>query len=732
MRGTVERIVFRNEENGFTVARFMPDDGKELQTIVGRFPQLHEGANLQVEGKWQHNSQYGWQLAVDSYQLIVPTSKAGIVRYLSSGLIKGIGPVTAKRLVDAFGEKTLEVIAKEPQRLFEVAGIGQAKAKQIQSGLAAHREIEQIMVALQGWGLTPTLAVKIYKAYGENALDVVKTQPYRLADEVWGIGFLTADRIAQQVGITGNCEARVTAGIKYFLGEEANAGHVYQPLSEFLPKVAQSLAVETADLERSLSKLQAEKEVFKAPLPDADQALYLAPYYYAECGVSRLLASLSKCALGFKTPDLPEKIKQAQETVGIQLAAEQKKAVEKAALCGALVLTGGPGTGKTTVVKAIIELLTSLGLKVNLAAPTGRAAKRLSEATGKAAKTIHRLLEFSYKEGEGFGFARNAERPLKLDVLIVDEASMVDLLLMYNLLKAMPPASRLILVGDVDQLPSVGAGSVLRDLIRSQAIPVVTLTEIFRQAQESMIIVNAHRINQGLLPTFTAVGSRRDFFFIPQEDPQAIASTIVALVSRRLPRFLGTKSVEEIQVLTPMRKSPIGVTALNYLLQEALNPPDPLKSQLTVGNTTFRLGDKVMQIRNNYQKFVWNGDIGLIRQVDSQTQQLAVEFQEEDDTREVRYEAGELDELVLAYATSVHKSQGSEFPAVVMPVSTQHYIMLQRNLLYTAITRAKRLVVLVGTKKAISIAVRNIKPVERYSLLAERLRQEAEHKPLFS
>lgn len=724
LRGTVERLVFRNEENGFTVARFVPEGTDDIQTIVGRFPQIHVGANLEVKGRWQRNSQYGWQLQVEHYQTIVPTSKEGIIRYLSSGLIKGVGPQLAKRLVKAFGEKTLEVIQKEPQRLLEVPGIGEAKAEQIKKGLAAHRDVEKIMVALQGWGLTPTLAVKIYKAYGDNAVEVVRNHPYRLADEIWGVGFRTADRIASQVGIAGNCEARLVAGIKYFLGEEANAGHVYQPLSEFLPKVAEALEVERAELEGALAKLQAEREIFLTPLPDEDQAIYLAPYYYAECGVARILADLANCPLSFKEADLAEKIKTAQQAVGIELAPEQEKAVEQAAHSGVLVITGGPGTGKTTVVKAIIQLLTSLGLKVRLAAPTGRAAKRLSEATGKPARTIHRLLEFSYQEGEGFAFARNKERPLNLDVLIVDEASMVDLLLMYNLLKAMPQGSRLILVGDVDQLPSVGAGSVLRDLLRSQKIPVVTLTEIFRQAKESMIVVNAHRINQGMLPKFTPEGSRRDFFFIQQEDPQKIASTIVALVSRRLPRYLGTVGPEEIQVLTPMRKSPTGVASLNHLLQEALNPAQPGKPQISMGSTTFRLGDKVMQIRNNYQKFVWNGDIGIIRQVNPQEQLVTVEFQEEEGARQVSYEAAELDELVLAYATSVHKSQGSEFRAVVMPVSTQHYIMLQRNLLYTAITRAKQLVVLVGTKKAIAIAVRNTKPVKRYSLLAERLQQE--------
>lgn len=724
LEGTVERIVFRNEENGFTVARFLPQGKKQLVTLVGRFPQLHSGESLQVEGKWQHNSQYGWQLVVENYQLVVPKTKKGIIRYLSSGLIHGVGPVTAKRLVEAFGEDTLDVIQKEPGRLLEVAGIGKATAKRIRQGLSAHREIEQIMVALQGWGLSPTLAVKIYKAYGQDAIRIVKDEPYRLADEVWGIGFLTADRIAEQVGISGNNKGRLAAGIKYFLGEEAQEGHTYQPLGVFLPKVAEALAVAEEDLMGVLNQLVEENQIFLDPLPQ-DRAVYLAPYYHAERGVARSLAALSKCSLGYKEPDLAQKVAQAQETVGIQLAPGQKEAVEKAISSGVLVITGGPGTGKTTVVKAIIELLSSLGLKVSLAAPTGRAAKRLREATGRTAKTIHRLLEFSYKEGEGFAFARNKERPLSTDVLIIDEASMVDLLLMYSLLKAVPPSSRLILVGDVDQLPSVGTGNVLRDLIASGTVPVVELTEIFRQAQESMIVTNAHRINRGLLPTLEPEGSRRDFFFIQQEEPEKIASTIVALVSQRLPRYLGTTSNEEIQVLTPMRKSTIGVSSLNFLLQEALNPPSPEKSQLTMGHTTFRLGDKVMQIRNNYQKFVWNGDIGHIRQLSEEERQLTVEFQEDEGVRLVTYESADLDELVLAYATSVHKSQGSEFPAVVMPVSTQHYIMLQRNLLYTAITRAKQLVVLVGTKKAIAIAVRNIKPVERYSLLAQRLQAEA-------
>ena len=724
LEGTVERIVFRNEENGFTVARFLPQGKKQLVTLVGRFPQLHCGESLQVDGKWQHNSQYGWQLVVENYQLVVPATKKGIIRYLSSGLIHGVGPVTAKRLVEAFGEDTLNVIQEDPRRLLEVAGIGKATAKRIQQGLSAHREIEQIMVALQGWGLSPTLAVKIYKAYGQDAIRIVKDEPYRLADEVWGIGFLTADRIAEQVGISGNNKGRLAAGLKYFLSEEAQEGHVYQPLGDFLPKVADALAVAEEDLIAVLNQLVGENQIFLDRLPQ-DQAVYLAPYYHAERGVARSLAALGKCPLGYKEPDLADKVAQAQETVGIQLAPGQKEAVERAISSGVLVITGGPGTGKTTVVKAIIELLSSLGLKVSLAAPTGRAAKRLREATGRTAKTIHRLLEFSYKEGEGFAFARNKERPLSTDVLIIDEASMVDLLLMYSLLKAVPPSSRLILVGDIDQLPSVGAGNVLRDLIASGTVPVVELTEIFRQAQESMIVTNAHRINQGLLPTLEPEGSRRDFFFIQQEEPEKIASTIVALVSQRLPRYLGTTSTEEIQVLTPMRKSPIGVSSLNFLLQEALNPNSPNKPQLTMGHTTFRLGDKVMQIRNNYQKFVWNGDIGHIRQLDEEERQLTVEFQEDEGARLVTYESADLDELVLAYATSVHKSQGSEFPAVVMPVSTQHYIMLQRNLLYTAITRAKQLVVLVGTKKAIAIAVRNIKPVERYSLLAERLQAEA-------
>jgi len=719
LNGTVSSITFFNEESMFTVARLLPQHGKESVTIVGNMPPLREGDSVSLEGFWKEHPRYGRQFHVQVCKLQTPVTKSGIERFLSSGLIKGVGPVMAKRLVDAFGEETLAVIETSPERLQEVEGIGAAKAEAIADAYRQKKSLRDIMLFLQEYGVSPALALRVYKHYGDQTISILRENPYRLAEEAFGFGFKTADRIARQLGIPADSPYRLASCLLFTLEAAAEDGHLYLPQDELLNQSRDFLGgddVTSSLLLQVLEKLLQAKKVL-AEGEGVERPIYLHRFYIAEQRVAyRLNSLISRCQQAIPLEQIWAGVLQA---VQIDLAPEQKEALKVAWNEGLLVVTGGPGTGKTTTVKALIELFRCLGLKTALAAPTGRAAKRLSEAAGMEAKTIHRLLEYGFSENKGFDFHRNSNNPLDCQALIVDEVSMVDLLLFDNLLQSLRPNTRLVLVGDVDQLPSIGAGNVLRDLLASGVVPAVRLHRVFRQAQESMITLNAHRINRGQFPLLNQQG--KDFFFLSREEPDDVAKAIVELVAKRLPDYGGFDPIEHIQVLAPMRRTPVGVDALNRCLQRALNPPVPGKSFLRAGGYEITTGDRVMQIKNNYQKEVFNGDVGRVVSIDGETGDCIVSFPDLGGRREVLYESGETDELTLAYAASVHKSQGSEYPAVVMPVVTQHYVMLQRNLLYTAVTRAKKMMVLVGSKKALAIAVRNNKVGERYSRLAQLL-----------
>ena len=716
LEGILERITYRNDENDFTVAKLMPSDNHQLVTIVGVFPTVSSGQSLKLEGQWVNSPKYGKQFKVESFESIIPKTLVGVERYLGSGCIKGIGAVTAKRLISCFGLEVLEVIEKYPDRLCQVEGIGEKKAEMISRGYEEQKDIREVMIFLQAHEVTPGLAVKIYRHYGRDTLKTIRENPYRLA-ELTGIGFKTADKIALKLGMDPRSSHRIKAAIQFVLWEGASQGHVFLPEEEVFQKIQCLFAEEEIKIPLMAEQIQAlvkAKEVFIELDPAGEHRLiYLAPFYHAERGVARRFLDLKAWQ-----QSLNQSMEMFKMDSDYNLTPQQHQALSKALEEGVLIITGGPGTGKTTTIKALIDLFEKNNLQVTLSAPTGRAARRMSEAAGREAKTIHRLLEYSYQEGE-FRFQRNEEKPLKTEVLIVDEVSMVDLLLMYHLLKALPLGSKLILVGDIDQLPSVGAGNVLRSLIGSGVIPVVTLDRIFRQARESLIIVNAHRINQGEFPKTNE--KNKDFYFIQEDDPEKINQIILDLCRFRIPGYLNVDPLDDIQVITPMRRTLVGVENLNKLMQESLNPPFRGKKEILSGGETFRLGDKVMQIRNNYQKEVYNGDIGKIADINTEEGELTVTYPDLTGCREVQYSFNELDELVLSYAISVHKSQGSEYPVVILPLITQHFLLLQRNLVYTGITRARKLVVVVGTKKALSIALRNNRVEERHTLLGERL-----------
>lgn len=718
--GSVERITFRNEENFYSVVRLRCQGQRDLVTAVGTFPQLTIGETLQMQGEWILHPEYGRQFKVDSYLAKAPATLTGLEKYLGSGLVKGVGPVTAKRIVEHFGLETLQVLEQSPERLVEVPKLGSAKAAAIAEAFAEQGGIRDMMIFLQGYGVSPGLASRIYRHYGSGARQVIEENPYRLADEVFGIGFKTADKLAQALGLTTESQERLIAGIKYTLGQLADAGHTSYPLEEFLQEAATTLEVEVERLPAACAVLQQQKEIFLVDV-EGQTVIYLAPFFYAERGVAQRLSQLAQQPRQLELDlGLEQELAVLEQEQRLRLAPEQRQALQTALEHGVTVITGGPGTGKTTIVRSLLQLMGDRQRRVLLAAPTGRAAKRMTETTGTEAKTIHRLLEYTFVEGQGMAFGRNEDNPLEADVVILDEASMVDILLMYHFLKAVPLGCQLVLVGDIDQLPSVGPGNVLRDIIASQAIPTVRLQTIFRQAGQSMIVVNAHRVNAGEFPYLNVKG--KDFFFIEESEPLKILEKVVGLCRQRLPGAYGYHPLEDIQVLTPMRRTPIGVDNLNIELQRSLNPASPQKTEIRQGFQLFRLGDKVMQIRNNYKKQVFNGDIGRIQAIDLEERELAVVYPEGRFERLVVYDFTELDELTLAYAISVHKSQGSEYPVIVLPISTQHYIMLQRNLLYTAITRARRQVVLVGTKKAIALAVKNNQVEERHTLLEWRLR----------
>ena len=733
LKGTIERITFYSEEDGYTVARFQPEGRGDLVTVVGNLMSVNAGASLRLEGFWTTHAKHGRQFKVINYQTVLPATVEGIRKYLGSGLIKGIGPVTAKRIVKHFGTDTLDIIEHHPRRLREVLGVGMKRVEMVTQAWEEQRSIKEVMLFLQSHDVSTSLAVKIYKQYEDAALDVVREDPYRLARDIYGIGFLTADKIARKMGLPADSPQRVAAGISYVLSQLADEGNVYAPQGRLIKEAAEILDVPADLVETGVIQLEEEEQVHREEItyPDPDRpgvatkeekAVYLLPFYYGEVGVAnrlRTLINVERSRLAFYQSANWERVfAHLAERASQPLNAGQQEAVRTALTNKVTVLTGGPGTGKTTTVRTIIRLLEARSRSYVLASPTGRAAKRLSEATGREAKTVHRLLEFSPQRG--FSFQRNEAHPLEADMVIVDEASMLDLLLTNHLLKAVDPASHLLLVGDVDQLPSVGAGNVLKDIIASGQAAVVTLEEIFRQAEGSLIVANAHRINRGQMPLF-AKGDT-DFFLFVEEDPEKAADLVVDLVKTRIPRKFGYHSFDDIQVLSPMYRGAVGVSNLNARLQEALNPPSLAKGERRLAGRVFRLGDKVMQTRNNYDKEVYNGDIGRVVRLDLEDQIMVVRI----DDRPVPYDFSDLDELVHAYAVSVHKSQGSEYPAVVMPVLTQHYLMLQRNLLYTGMTRAEKLVVLVGTKKAIAIAVRNNKIAQRHTALDVRLRESQE------
>jgi exodeoxyribonuclease V alpha subunit len=711
LEGVLERIVFFNEENSFTVARLQVPGKKDLVTIVGALPLSTPGETLRLKGQWVVDTKFGQQFRVESCLSVLPATIIGIQKYLGSSLVKGIGPVMAKRIVDKFGLDTFDIIEENPERLTEAEGIGPIRTERITKAWQEQKQIREVMVFLQGHEISPAYAVKIFRAYGDKSVSVVKENPYRLALDISGIGFKTADKVARSMGIDPNSQIRAEAGIIHVLSELVDEGHCYYPYDELKQKVAELLEIDPAILETALAALAREERILIEVLPET-KAVYLTPLHVAEANVARRLKTLMASPKQALQIDVEKAIAWVESTSHINLAETQKLALRKTIIGKVVVLTGGPGTGKTTLINSLVKILEKKGQRIVLASPTGRAAKRLSEVTGREAKTIHRLLEFSPKEG---GFKRNEDNPLDADLVVIDEASMVDILLMNNLLKAIPLTATLLLVGDVDQLPSVGPGNILKDIIASGSVETIILTAIFRQAQESLIIVNAHRVNGGEFPQLKPQpGQRSDFYFIEKDDPEEVLGVIKELCIKRLPVAFRLNPLDDIQVMTPMHRGTVGVANLNAELQALLNPQG---KAITRGGRLFRVNDKVMQIKNNYEKDVFNGDIGALAAIDLEPQKVQVKFE----GRMVDYELNDLDDLVLAYAISIHKSQGAEYPVVVVPLLSQHYIMLQRNLLYTAITRAKRLVVLVGSKRAIAIAVRNNKVQRRFTNLAAKL-----------
>jgi len=735
LEGTLEHVVFASDDSPWSVVRLDVDGERGLVTAVGNLQGAAPGETVRLTGSWENDPKFGRQFRAESYLAVQPSTLVGIERYLGSGLIPGIGPVMAKRLVEKFGLDTLEVIENHPERLKQVPGIGPKRRAEIRRAWAEQRRVKDLMVFLQSHGVSSRYALKIYKTYGDETMGLVRRNPYRLARDIRGIGFLSADRIAASMGVPRDAPARIQAGVLHVLDQAAGEGHVYLPEPELTRKTAELLSVDPSLPEEALDRLARGGDVVAEKLPllpgrsHEGEAVYLAALGAAEIGVAERLRAL----LDRPSPKVPLKIDKALEWFekreGIELAPEQRRAVTLGLAEKLLVITGGPGTGKTTLIRAIVAILLKKGVKILLAAPTGRAAKRLSEATGMKARTIHRLLEFN---AQTRGFERNAERPLTADLVILDEVSMLDVTLAHQMLRAVPDRGRLVLVGDVDQLPSVGPGKVLADLIRSQTLPVVRLTTIFRQARRSLIVVNAHRVNQGEMPLLgprpeSGDGGSRpspdtpaaagDFFFIPRSDPEEALETVCYLVTERIPDSFRLHPVEDIQVLTPMNRGALGAERLNAELKERLNPSRPGVTEIARGSRSFRTGDKVMQIRNNYDLGVFNGDVGRIESIDAEERQVVCNF----DDHRVVHEFSSLDELVPAYACSVHKAQGSEYPCVVLPFHSQHWVMLRRNLLYTALTRARRLVVVVGETRALGAAVRSRRSEERWSGLAERL-----------
>ncbi len=721
LSGQIDRITFTNEETGFTIARVRVRGRREPVTVVGTLMAPMPGEILDMRGEWSTHPKFGEQFKIAEYKTKVPATVDGIRKYLGSGLIKGLGPVMAGRIVDRFGENTLDVIENSIQRLATVAGIGKKRIAMIADAWEAQREIRDVMVFLQSQGVSSGYAAKIFKHYGHRSIAVVRENPYRLAADIFGIGFVTADQIADKLGFARDSEVRVQSGILYVLNQLTDEGHVFFPHKKLVSKSCEILGVDRQPVVEALGVLAGDRKIVIEDLIDSQDAseetnpaVYLAKFHQCETRIARQLKVLIAAAKSLREVNADRALDWVQQQLDITLARNQVKAVRGALENKVMVITGGPGTGKTTIVNAVLKIFSQLKARIMLAAPTGRAAKRMSETTGVEAKTIHRLLEYSLQKG---GFQRNRDNPLECEVLIVDEASMIDVVLMHHLVNAIPPPATFILVGDVNQLPSVGPGNVLKDIIASGAVPVMVLDKIFRQAETSQIVVNAHKINAGIMPPLKTTYSSdpgTDFYFIEQEDPQKVLDIILELNKTRIPQRFGFDPVDEIQVLTPMHKGVVGAANLNHRLQAALNPGE---GGVVRGERTYRVNDKVMQIRNDYDKEVFNGDIGRIAALRSEDRQVVIVF----DGREVIYDFGDLDAIVPAYAVSVHKSQGSEYPAVIIPIVTQHYILLQRNLIYTAVTRGKNLVVIVGSKKAMAMGVNNNKTQLRHTRLRQRL-----------
>lgn len=729
--GYIDHIIFRNEENGYTVFQFHNENGEV--TCVGKFPYIGDGEFLELEGEYVMHPSYGLQLQVTGHKVKEPEDRESIERYLGSGAVKGIGPALAGKIVAKFGEDTFRIMEEEPERLAEIKGISERKAREICVQVEEKKDLRQAMIYLQKYGISTNLAVKIYQKYGLGIYSILEENPYRLADDIEGVGFKTADEIAFRIGIHTDSDFRIQSGIFYTLLQSVQEGHVYLEEKVLSAKAAQLLEVEITDIEKYLMDLAMEKKVVLKQ--DEEQVrVYPAKYYYMEMNTARMLKELN---IRYEEDDslIRKRIEKLEKQNESTLDERQREAVAEAVKNGIFILTGGPGTGKTTTINAMIRYFLSEGMDIRLAAPTGRAAKRMTETTGYEAQTIHRLLEVSgnpEETGKG-GFGRNQENPLETDVVIIDEMSMVDLPLMHALLSAVIPGTRLILVGDINQLPSVGPGKVLKDLIDSEVFPVMMLTRIFRQAQESDIVVNAHRINAGLEVRLD--NKSRDFFFLKRQDADVIISVILTLIQKKLPRYVDAK-MTDIQVLAPMKKGLLGVERLNRILQQYLNPPSPKKQEKEYGEKIFRVGDKVMQTKNNYQleweiatKYglvvdkgigVFNGDIGIVTAIHTYDETVEVEF---DEKRKVKYPFKLLDELELAYAVTIHKSQGSEYPAVIIPLLSGPKQLYCRNLLYTAVTRAKKCVTLVGSDTVFQEMIRNVEEQKRNTSLSERIRE---------